>query len=119
MNSLKENSESLEIFATADPQDSSTVLINRKHETPRLMVLSFARTLKTARANAEMKCMEKLNIISSECEYTEMERGYIAIVQGADGASITAKSSNKDEVWADSLKTCVKMSKESRGYAKI
>jgi len=118
MNSLKENSESLEILATSDPQDPSTVLMVGTHETPILIVLSFAKTMTTARANAEMKCMDKLNIPSSECEYTEMERGYIAIVQGADGAGITAGSSNKDEAWADSLKMCKKMSKESGGSGK-
>jgi len=118
INGLTENSESLEILATADPQDPSTVLMVGTHSTPKLIVLSFAKTMKTARANAEMKCMDKLNIPSSQCKYTKMERGYIAINENADGVGISGGSSNKDEAWTDSLKMCVRMSKESGGSGK-
>jgi hypothetical protein len=110
---LVEKSSYLEILSTADPRNPSTVLVAATHSKPRLAVLSFAQTLRTAKMNAGMKCMDRLNISSDNCKFTVLGRGYIAIVEGEHGTGISTGANTANDAFESASKMCIKMSEES------
>lgn len=107
-----EYSSMLEIVATSEPVNQSTWLVRGHHNNPALIILSFARTKKTALANAEMKCMDRLNAPSTDCTYEEINRGYLAIAEGSKGAGMTAGVETMQEAVTSANAMCKKMSKE-------